>query len=94
MPTKTKTIAMISAGFIAGCALTASLFLTVPAQAESDDCRQADMTFNSTSSALGATEMAIKYELPRCLMIRGYKIVNATVIPDNWVEINYRKGNF
>ena len=90
--TKAKTLALAIVAFAAGCALTASLFLTAPAMAE-DDCRRDGMTFNSTSSPLGATEMTIKYELPRCLLVRGYKIVNATVIPDNWVEINYRKGN-
>ncbi len=91
MKTKAKTLALVIAAFVAGCALTASVFMTRPAMAE-DDCRQADMTFNSTTSTLGAAEMAIKYELPRCLLVRGYKIVNATVIPDNWVEINYRKN--
>lgn len=92
MQTKAKTLAIAMVAFAAGCAITASLFLTQPAQAEDADCRQADMPFNSVSDTLGGKDLAIKYKIPMCLMQRGYKIVAVDVESDQRIQVHYHKN--
>lgn len=87
----TKNLMLMAAAFVAGGLLTASLFLTRTAGAEEPDCLQADMTFNTHYGQVGDSPLTVRYQMPYCLLKRGYRVDSLEIANFNTISVVYKK---